>query len=258
MFKKIAILSAAFSATCLMFAMSASADTTGFAAGDVINVRQVPAMDAKVVGELYLADPVPVVNTQGSWCKVRIGDVIGYVHKDLIVFDISEVPEPIVVPEPTPEPTRSSGSSSGSSSSSSSRSTSSSGSSSSSQSAPAASSSSGSSMGSQIVAYAKNFIGVPYVWGGSSPSGFDCSGFVQYVYRHFGVSLPRTTYSQICVGRSVSRSDLAPGDLVFFRSAGHVGIYVGGETYIHAPQTGRTISIDSMAHRSLYAARRIF
>lgn len=253
MFKKIAFFTAAFSAACLMFAMTASADTTGFAAGDVINVRQVPAMDAKVVGELYLADPVPVINTQGSWCKVRIGDEIGYVHKDLIVFDRSEVPEPIVVPEP--EPPRSTGSSSGSSGSSS-RSTSSS-SSSSSQSVPAASSS-GSSMGSQIVAYAKNFIGVPYVWGGSSPSGFDCSGFVQYVYRHFGVSLPRTTYSQVAMGRSVSRSDLAPGDLVFFRSAGHVGIYVGGETYIHAPQTGRTISIDSMAHRSLYAARRIF
>ena len=253
MFKKIAIISAVFSVSCLLFAMTASADTTGFAAGDVINVRQVPAMDAKVVGELYLADPVPVVNTQGSWCKVRIGDEIGSVHKDLIVFDISEVPEPIVVPDP--EPVRSSGSSSGSSGSSS---RSSSGASSSSQSVPAVSSSSGSSMGSQIVSYAKNFIGVPYVWGGSTPSGFDCSGFVQYVYRHFGVSLPRTTYSQICVGRSVSRSELAPGDLVFFRGAGHVGIYVGGETYIHAPQTGRTISIDSMANRSLYAARRIF
>lgn len=245
MFKKIAILSAAFSASILLFAMTASADTTGFAAGDVINIRQVPAMDAKVIGEYYLADPVSVVKTEGSWCKVRINDEIGYVHKDLIVFDRSEVPEPtpVVVQRPS-----SSGSSSSSRPSSSS---------SSSSYVPAATSYDG-SMGSQIVEYAKNFIGVPYVWGGTTPSGFDCSGFVQYVYRHFGISLPRTTYSQVAMGRSVSRSELRPGDLVFFRSAGHVGIYVGNETYIHAPQTGRTISIDSMASRSLYAARRIF
>lgn len=234
------------SLAAMLFSLQVSAATTGFAAGDVVNVRQVPAMDASIVGELYLADPVRVLNTQGSWCKVEIGSTIGYVHKDLIVFDRSQVPEPVVVAS-TPS-NSSSGRNSGGSSSSNSR-----------PSAPSVpASSSGSSMGSQVVAYAKNFIGVPYVWGGSTPSGFDCSGFVQYVYRHFGVSLPRTTYSQIAMGRSVARADLAPGDLVFFRSAGHVGIYVGGETYIHAPQTGRTISIDSMANRSLYAARRIF
>ncbi len=243
MFKKFAGFLFAFSAVLLLFSMTASADTTGFAAGDVINVRQVPAMDAKVLGELYLADPVQVVVTEGSWCKIRFEDKIGYVHKDLIVFDRSQVPEPapVVVQRAT---TSSSGTTSRPSSKP--------------ASVPAAAPSSASPIGSQIVAYAKNFIGVPYVWGGSSPSGFDCSGFVQYVYRHFGVSLPRTTYSQIAMGSSVSRSDLAPGDLVFFRSAGHVGIYVGNETYIHAPQTGRTISIDSMANRSLYAARRIF
>ncbi len=243
MFKKFAIAAAAALGLTMLFAMAASADTTGFAAGDVINVRQVPAMDANVVGELYLADPVSVVKTEGSWCKIRIGDELGYVHKDLIVFDRSQVPEPtpIVIQRPS-----SSGSSSRPS-----------GSSSSSSSVPAATSYN-SSMGSQIVSYAKNFIGVPYVWGGTTPSGFDCSGFVQYVYRHFGISLPRTTYSQVAMGRSVARADLQPGDLVFFRSAGHVGIYVGNETYIHAPQTGRTISIDSMASRSLYAARRVF
>ncbi len=236
------------SLAALLFSIQVSAATTGFAAGDVINVRQVPAMDASIVGELYLADPVRVLNTQGSWCKVEIGDTIGYVHKDLIVFDRSEVPEPIVVPDPTPSTSSGRNSSSTSSTSQTRTST---------PSVPTTSSA-GSSMGAQVVAYAKNFIGVPYVWGGSTPSGFDCSGFVQYVYRHFGVSLPRTTYSQVAMGRSVARADLAPGDLVFFRSAGHVGIYVGGETYIHAPQTGRTISIDSMANRSLYAARRIF
>ena len=239
MLKKFRIIMALFPLAILFFATGVSADTTGYAAGDVINVRQVPAMDAKILGELYLADPVSVVVTEGSWCKVRIGDEIGYVHKDLIVFDRS------LVPEPTPVVVQRSSSSTSNSTTKKSTSV-------------PASSSSSSSLGSQVVAYAKNFIGVPYVWGGSTPSGFDCSGFVQYVYRHFGVSLPRTTYSQVAMGRSVSRSELVPGDLVFFRSAGHVGIYVGNETYIHAPQTGRTISVDSMASRSLYAARRIF
>lgn len=242
MFKKFAILFSAVLGLSALFALSALADTVGYAAGDVINVRQVPAMDAKVVSELYLADPVTVVKTEGSWCKIRTDDGIGYVHKDLIVFNRSEVPEPTpVVRRPS---TSSSSRPNSSGSSSSSR-------------VPEATSYNG-SLGSQIVSYAKNFIGVPYVWGGTTPNGFDCSGFVQYVYRHFGISLPRTTYSQVAMGRSVTRANLQPGDLVFFRSAGHVGIYVGNETYIHAPQTGRTISIDSMANRSLYAARRVF
>ncbi len=229
--KKFAVFLVLFVAGMLLFGFTALADTTGFAAGDVINVRQVPAMDAKILTEIYLADPVTVITTEGSWCKVRIEDKIGYVHKDLIVFDRS------LVPDPTPVARSSSGRSSSSSGSY--------------TAAPNA------SLASQIIAYSKNFLGVPYVWGGTTPAGFDCSGFVQYVFRHFGIYLPRTTYSQIAMGRSVSRANLAPGDLVFFRSAGHVGIYVGNNQYIHAPQTGRTISIDSMANRTLYAARRI-
>ncbi|MDD6308086.1 MAG: SH3 domain-containing C40 family peptidase [Clostridia bacterium] len=254
MFKKLILSAATALAGVCVFAMLAAADTTGFAAGDVLNIRQVPAMDAKVLGELYLADPVTVIATEGSWCKVRYNDQIGYVHKDLIVFDRSQVPEPVpaVVEEVRSVPA----STSTSTATSPKKSTASGNSSAKSAPAPAAKSN-GSSVGQQIVSCAKNYIGVPYVWGGSSPSGFDCSGFVQYVYRQFGISLPRTTYSQVAMGRSVSRSELQPGDLVFFRSAGHVGIYVGNETYIHAPQTGRTISIDNMAGRSLYAARRI-
>lgn len=110
--------------------------------------------------------------------------------------------------------------------------------------------------GRDVVEYSKNFIGVPYRYGGSTPSGFDCSGFVSYVYRQMGVSLPRTSYSQMSVGVAVSAAELMPGDLVFFRSGGHVGIYVGNNQYIHAPQTGRTVSIDPMT-RDLYCARRV-
>ena len=111
--------------------------------------------------------------------------------------------------------------------------------------------------GEKICDYATKFIGIPYVYGGSTPSGFDCSGFVKYVYANFGINLPRVSYSQMNVGTPVTRDQLLPGDLVFFRSGGHVGIYMGNNKYIHAPQTGRTISIAAM-NRELYCARRLY
>lgn len=113
---------------------------------------------------------------------------------------------------------------------------------------------------SEVVSYAKKFIGVPYRWGGTSPSGFDCSGFTQYVYKNgAGVSLPRTSRSQIGAGQRVSRADLAPGDLVFYGSPiSHVGIYIGGGQVIHAPRPGRSVSItglDNMGKAYVGAAR---
>ncbi|MCC5423451.1 C40 family peptidase [Clostridium botulinum] len=109
--------------------------------------------------------------------------------------------------------------------------------------------------GQDIVNYAKQFQGVPYVWGGTSPSGFDCSGFVQYVYRNAaGIELPRDTYGQITKGTPVSQSNLQPGDLVFPHT-GHVGIYVGNGQIIHSPQTGDVVKISPIW--KFYAARRI-
>ncbi len=108
-----------------------------------------------------------------------------------------------------------------------------------------------------VVAYASNFLGVPYVWGGTSPSGFDCSGLVQYVYAHFGIDLPRTSQEQQTVGTSVSRDELQPGDLVFFGSpAYHVGIYVGGGQFINAPKTGDVVKIASLDNRSDFTGGR--
>jgi cell wall-associated NlpC family hydrolase len=102
--------------------------------------------------------------------------------------------------------------------------------------------------GVRVVDYAKHLIGVPYSYGGSSPrSGFDCSGFVRYVYAHFGVSLPHSSFADIVRGRRVGRWQMRPGDLVFFDSAGHVGIYVGHDRFIHAPHTGTVVRISTMA-----------
>lgn len=110
-----------------------------------------------------------------------------------------------------------------------------------------------------LVQYALSFRGVPYKWGGTTPVGFDCSGFVQYVYAHFGISLTRTTYTQINEGTAVSRSNLQPGDLVFFGygSPHHVGIYIGDNCYVHAPQTGDVIKISPLTRKDYMGARRV-
>jgi len=99
---------------------------------------------------------------------------------------------------------------------------------------------------SSVVSIAMHYLGTPYVWGGASPSGFDCSGLVMYVFAQVGVSLPHSSYAQYGMGSPVSRDQLQPGDLVFFDGLGHVGIYVGGGSFIHAPHTGDVVRISSL------------
>ena len=102
--------------------------------------------------------------------------------------------------------------------------------------------------GNNVVSYAESFIGVPYVYGGTTPSGFDCSGFVQYVYNHFGKSLPRTTTQQENCGTQIPVSQAQPGDLYFWGNKGsayHVAICVGNGKYIAAPEPGQSVSIGS-------------
>ena len=106
----------------------------------------------------------------------------------------------------------------------------------------------------QVVGIALQYLGIPYVWGGSSPAtGFDCSGFVAYVYAQIGVYLPHHAASQYGYGTPVSRDQLAPGDLVFFDGLGHVGIYIGGGQFVHAPHTGDVVKISSL-YESWYAS----
>lgn len=119
--------------------------------------------------------------------------------------------------------------------------------------------------GQRIVDIAKQYIGVPYVYGGMSPSGFDCSGFTKYCYSQAGVSLNRTAAEQTYNGVYVNKADLVPGDLVFFVTNGynisHVGIYVGGGMMIHSPKPGKRVElvdINSGYYANTYStARRI-
>jgi cell wall-associated NlpC family hydrolase len=97
--------------------------------------------------------------------------------------------------------------------------------------------------GQRVVAIAKKHVGAPYRWGGSSPSGFDCSGFVRYVYAQVGVELPHNAAQQYQLGTPVARDQLEPGDLVFFDRLRHNGIYVGGGRFIHSRQTGKRVAI---------------
>ena len=110
---------------------------------------------------------------------------------------------------------------------------------------------SSSALGEQIVALAKQYLGTPYVLGGNGPSSFDCSGFTKYIYAQFGYTLNRTATDQLQNGVSVSRSELQPGDLVFFKyntskPVSHVGIYIGNGEFIHASTNRYVVQIDQM------------
>jgi cell wall-associated NlpC family hydrolase len=106
----------------------------------------------------------------------------------------------------------------------------------------------------RVVDLARQYLGTPYVWGGTTPKGFDCSGFAQFLYKRIGVNLPRTSQEQFKTGTPISIQQLQPGDLVFFKGTdgpandvGHEGIYLGGGKFIHAPHTGDVVKISSLS-----------
>jgi cell wall-associated NlpC family hydrolase len=110
-----------------------------------------------------------------------------------------------------------------------------------------------------IVAIAFRYRGTPYRWAGSSPSGFDCSGFVMYVYGRIGIQLPHNSAQLWGVGKPVARKDLQPGDIVFFNGLSHVGIYVGHGRFIHSPHSGDVVRVQRLSeswYRTTYDGAR--
>lgn len=218
--------------------VTANADAalgTGVVTGSVVNVRSQPATSGAVLLQLKQGDAAEITGAQGGWYKIRIDSKTGFISPDYFK------PAKVTL-------------------------TSRSGSNEAGETAAVASASSETSA-QDVIAYAKNYLGVRYVYGGSSPKGFDCSGFTVYVFKHFGISLSRTATGQYQYGSSVSKSELKPGDLVFFKNSGsskaigHVGIYVGGGSFIHASSPGDVVKITSLSEsyyvKNYVGARRI-
>jgi cell wall-associated NlpC family hydrolase len=111
-------------------------------------------------------------------------------------------------------------------------------------------------LGERVAKIALTAVGVPYSWGGASMSGFDCSGLVHWAYSRLGIEVPHSSYALYDTGRSVARSRMEPGDVLFFSGLGHVGLYLGRGRMVHAPQSGRTVEVVKL-HGSHYGERLV-
>lgn len=234
---------------------------TGYVSTDGLRVRKGPSIDSEEVTSLSKNDKIEIIGQTGKWYKIKLDGEIAYVSAKYI--SDTKVPEttsrsgstlrdeqvtvdkkeeaPVVEESPAVEEMPVAA-----------------------ETTPPATS----TIGSAIVEYAKKYLGYKYVSGGATPEkGFDCSGFTTYVYKHFGISLNRTSSAQINNGVAVSRDNLQPGDLVIFNNdantkIGHVGIYVGNGNFIHAsnPKDGVKITtlLSGYYAQRYVGARRVY
>lgn len=304
--KKILILFPAILVAILLLTGVAYAETnkTGVITGSVVNLRQNPNTSSKILDQLIKDTKVIVIGTEDNWCNVTYNDITGWVCADYIeVYDqaagVGTVSASVVNVRSKPDinseiltkvnkgnrfeyfeksgdwyrisiaegrygwinaqyfDTVNKAASRGQSDTAAAEQTE--------ESKAAADATE--DIRDQIVAYAKKFLGVKYVYGGSTPKGFDCSGFVKYVFDHFKISLARSSKDMGNGGTAIKKADLLPGDLVFFDTNGglnginHVGIYIGGGKFIHASSgTGRKVTItslnDSFYTKTFMRARR--
>ncbi len=231
----------------------------GKVTASTLNIRSAASTNSSIVGSVENGASVEIVGKQGGFVIVKYDGQEGFLSENYIEYitksqydeATAPAPEPVEeqrvqaapvaassTPKPaavaTPKPTQ----------------------------APAPAPVPMSSTGNAVVDVAMQYIGVPYVYGGTTPSGFDCSGFTRYVYRQLGYSLNRTAAAQASNGTVVaSKADLQPGDLLLFRSSsgsgiGHVGIYIGGGNMVHAPKPGSYVKVASI-NTSYYSTRYV-
>lgn len=192
---------------------------------DALNIRSGPGTSNSIVGVAHYGSKYAIVSCVNGWYQIESGNVKGYVSGDYItIANEGDSFSPLVRETALIET---------------------------------------SYTGEQIVEKAKEYIGVPYLWGGFTPMGFDCSGLVQYVYKQFGINLERTTYYQVHQGKIVGRNELRAGDLIFFTTndedpndISHVGLYVGNDLFIQAPKPGDTVRISNL--NSAYYSNRYY
>lgn len=206
--------------------------------GSDVRLRSGPGTDKTTITKLAKNSKVYIIGINNQWFKVIYGDHIGYIRSDYV--DLTEVPYENKASSKAPIFFKR-GESTGITPS------------------PAALKEQSSAAAAQIIATAKQYIGVPYLWGGTSTKGFDCSGYVQYVFRAHNITLPRTSKEQYTVGMAISKNNLRPGDLVFFNTSGngvsHLGIYLGDNQFIHA-SSSNGVTISSL-NTSYWSARYI-
>lgn len=199
---------------------------TKYINGSSVYIRNEPSTDASIVISLIRNTDVTVTGENGDWYKVKYGDFEGYIFKELLSDEQTEQTNRHM---PLAETTNLQ------------------------ENVEQTSNSNESSLGQEIVEYAKQYLGYPYVYGGAGSSSFDCSGFTMYVYKNFGYSLSHSARAQSNMGTYVEKENLQPGDLVFFLDyetmddIGHCGIYIGDGNFIHASSgTGYCVKISTL------------
>lgn len=221
---------------------NSSTQKIGYISGNSVNFRKTPNTSGEIITKLTRNTKITVIAEGDGWAEVEYNGNRGYVSTDYIsdaelqTTSRSSRPEANTAKTETKKTTT-----------------------------PAVAKTAsqepkvtGSFTGADVVAYAKKYLGCKYVYGGSSPSGFDCSGFTSYVYSHFGVSLSRTSSGQASNGKKVSKGDLQVGDIVCFSSSskskkiGHVGIYIGGGKFIHAANSRKGVITSNVTGGGYY------
>lgn len=211
---------------------------TGSVDASLVNLRKGPSTSTSMLDQLKSGEEVEIFGFNCGWYKVRYENQVGYIRSDLVAL----------LEKPANNTGIAASSSNNGSSASSGSSSNSNGSS---------TGSSSSDRGQEIATYAQHFVGYPYVYGGSSPSGFDCSGFMQYVFAQFGYSINRTATAQLANGTYVEYNNMRPGDIIYFgygSTASHVGMYIGNGQFVHAQNSSTGVVITSLSE-SWYANR---